>query len=87
MIGHILSDPQARTLEFGQGSLLRFPIQTAVKTGTSSDYRDAWAVGYNDRYTAGVWMGNLDRPAMQGVLFCGARGTGEGFFTLAENRR
>jgi penicillin-binding protein 1C len=67
LIGHILSDPQARTLEFGQGSLLRFPVQTAVKTGTSSDYRDAWAVGYNDRYTVGVWMGNLDRLAMQGV--------------------
>jgi penicillin-binding protein 1C len=67
LIGDILSDPQARTLEFGQGSLLRFPVQTAVKTGTSSDYRDAWAAGYNDRYTVGVWMGNLDRLAMQGI--------------------
>ncbi len=67
LIGHILSDPQARMLEFGQGSLLRFPVQTAVKTGTSNDYRDAWAVGYNDRYTVGVWMGDLDRLAMQGV--------------------
>ena len=33
LIGNILSDPNARTLEFGQGSLLRFPVQTAVKTG------------------------------------------------------
>ena len=67
LIGSILSDPEARRLEFGSGSLLRFPVQTAVKTGTSSDYRDAWAVGYNHRYTAGVWVGNLDHRATDGV--------------------
>ena len=67
IIGSILSDPDARRLEFGQGSLLRFPVQTAVKTGTSSDYRDAWAVGYNNRFTVGVWMGNLDHGATLGV--------------------
>jgi penicillin-binding protein 1C len=67
LIGNILSDPNARKLEFGTGSLLRFPIQTAVKTGTSSDYRDAWAIGYNNRFTVGVWLGNLDHKAMRGV--------------------
>lgn len=72
LIGNILSDPAARRLEFGTGGVLDFPVQTAVKTGTSSDYRDAWAVGYTDRYTIGVWMGNLDRGAMRGIS--GARG-------------
>jgi len=67
LVGNILSDPDARGLEFGRGSLLHFPVQTAVKTGTSSDYRDAWAVGYNYRYTVGVWMGNFDQSAMEGV--------------------
>ena len=67
LIGNILSDPDARRLEFGSGSLLRFPVQTAVKTGTSTDYRDAWAVGYNDRFTAGVWVGNLDHRATNGI--------------------
>ena len=67
LIGNILSDPDARKLEFGSGSLLRFPIQTAVKTGTSSDYRDAWAMGYNDRFTVGVWLGNLDHHATHGI--------------------
>ncbi|MCP4627481.1 MAG: penicillin-binding protein 1C [bacterium] len=67
LIGHILSDPEARRLEFGHGSLLRFPVQTAVKTGTSSDYRDAWAVGFNHRYTVGVWVGNFDQQATDGV--------------------
>jgi penicillin-binding protein 1C len=67
LIGSILSDPEARRLEFGNGSLLRFPVQTAVKTGTSSDYRDAWAVGYNSRFTVGVWIGNLSHRATDGI--------------------
>ena len=72
LIGNILSDPTARRLEFGNGSLLRFPIQTAVKTGTSSDYRDAWALGFNHRFTVGVWIGNLDHLATDGIT--GANG-------------
>jgi penicillin-binding protein 1C len=67
LVGNILSDPGARRLEFGAGGLLSFPVQTAVKTGTSSDYRDAWAIGYNNQYTVGIWMGNLDREAMDGI--------------------
>jgi penicillin-binding protein 1C len=64
LVASILSDPDARALEFGRSGVLSFPVQTAVKTGTSSDFRDAWAVGFNFRYTVGVWMGNLDqRPA------------------------
>ena len=72
LIGNILSDNSARTLEFGAGGVLNFPIQTAVKTGTSNDYRDAWSVGYNNDYTVGVWMGNLDRTAMNRIT--GAKG-------------
>lgn len=67
LIANILSDPEAKRLEFGDSDLLNFPIQTAVKTGTSSDYRDSWAIGFNYRYTAGVWMGNLDGSPMDGV--------------------
>ena len=67
LIGDILSDPDARSLEFGHGGLMRLPVQTAVKTGTSNDYRDAWALGYNSRYTVGVWMGNIDGTHTDGV--------------------
>ncbi len=67
IIADILSDSQARTLEFGISSLLSFPVQTAIKTGTSTAYRDAWAVGFSHRYVVGVWMGNLDRTLMQEV--------------------
>jgi penicillin-binding protein 1C len=67
LIGNILSDPFARRREFGAGSVLNLPTQTAVKTGTSTDYRDAWVLGYNARYTVGVWLGNLDQMPMDGV--------------------
>ncbi len=67
LIADILSDPEARSREFGSGGTLHFPEPTAVKTGTSNDYRDAWALGFSDRFTAGVWMGNLDRNEMDGV--------------------
>ena len=67
LLGSILSDPTARQLEFGAGSLLNLPVQTAVKTGTSSDYRDSWAVGFDHRFVVGVWMGNLDQTPMREV--------------------
>ena len=67
IIGNILSDPNARALEFSRGGTLNLPVQTAVKTGTSNDYRDAWVVGYNHRYVVGIWMGNLDNQAMDEV--------------------
>ena len=65
LIANILSDPDARSLEFGAG--LQFPVETAVKTGTSSDYRDAWAIGFDYAHTVAVWMGNLNDVPMDGV--------------------
>ncbi len=67
MVSNILSDPWARSLEFGRYSLLDLPVQTAVKTGTSTDYRDAWALGYDSRYVVGIWMGNLDQSPTDGI--------------------
>jgi penicillin-binding protein 1C len=66
-IASILSDPDARSAEFGADSVLDLPYPTAVKTGTSSDFRDALAVGFDDRYTVGVWMGRLDGADMHRV--------------------
>lgn len=60
LLASILSDPNARSAEFGADSVLDLPLPTAVKTGTSSDYRDIWTMGFDDRYTVGVWMGRLD---------------------------
>ena len=67
LIANILSDPYARRREFGPGSVLNLPVQTAVKTGTSTDYRDAWVLGFDSHYVVGVWLGNLDQTPMDGV--------------------
>jgi len=67
LVADIISDPVAREREFGWDSVLNFPYQTAVKTGTSSDYRDAWAIGFNDSFTVGIWIGNLDYSEMNEV--------------------
>ena len=67
LIADVMSDASAREKEFGRGSILNFPEQTAVKTGTSSDYRDAWAIGFNDKYTVGAWFGNLDYSKMDEI--------------------
>ncbi len=55
-----------------QAGWQRFPSasQIAWKTGTSHGFKDAWAVGLNDRYVVGVWLGNADgegRPDLIGV--------------------
>lgn len=67
VIASILSDPDARAAEFGTDSVLDLPEPTAVKTGTSSDFRDAWAMGFDNRYTVGVWMGRLNGGHMDQV--------------------
>lgn len=67
LVGNILSDPWARNLEFGRNSVLNLPTQTAVKTGTSTDYRDAWAVGYDSQYVVAIWMGNSDYVPTDGI--------------------
>lgn len=67
LIGDILSDPQARSTTFGLDSALRLPFWAAVKTGTSKAMRDNWCIGYTDRFTVAVWIGNLEGDSMTGV--------------------
>ncbi|MBT9151339.1 MAG: Penicillin-binding protein 1A [candidate division WS2 bacterium] len=38
--------------------------QVALKTGTTDDYRDAWAVGYTPTLVVGVWVGNNNREPL-----------------------
>ncbi len=67
LLADILSDNQARARSFGTASPLRFPFPCAIKTGTSTDYRDNWALAYNPTFTVGVWVGNFDNSPMRGV--------------------
>lgn len=64
IVGDILSDANARAATFGTDSLLATRVWTAVKTGTSKDMRDNWAVGWSQRYTVGVWVGNASGAPM-----------------------
>jgi penicillin-binding protein 1C len=40
----------------------------AFKTGTSYGYRDAWSVGFDGRYTIGVWVGRPDGAPVPGLV-------------------
>jgi penicillin-binding protein 1C len=40
----------------------------AYKTGTSYGYRDAWAIGYDGRYTIAVWIGRPDGVSTPGLM-------------------
>lgn len=64
---HILSDTEARRRAFGSRNFLDFPFDVAVKTGTSKDFRDAWTIGFTDRYLVGVWVGNFSGKMMNSV--------------------
>ncbi len=67
-LNSILSDAGARTRTFGSNfSALIIPGKTtAVKTGTTENYRDAWTIGYTQSTVAGVWAGNNDGHTMSG---------------------
>jgi penicillin-binding protein 1C len=63
IISDILSDPMARVRIFGGASAMNPPYRMAIKTGTSTHYRDLWAVAYTPEYTLAVWVGNFNgRP-------------------------
>ena len=67
LLADILSDPAARTPSFPPGGPLDLPFRCAVKTGTSSDFRDNWCLGYTPEFTVGVWAGNFENQPMQGI--------------------
>ncbi|MFC2045935.1 PBP1A family penicillin-binding protein [Chloroflexota bacterium] len=67
LITDILSDDTARIPSFGEGSALALTRPAAVKTGTTTDFRDNWTVGYTPDLVAGVWVGNADNEPMRDV--------------------
>ena len=57
-----------QVVERGTGQRARLEgRQVAGKTGTTSDYRDAWFIGFTGNYVTGVWMGNDDNKPLTGV--------------------
>ncbi len=74
LVTHILSDDVARSAEFGRNSTLNIPgYSVAAKTGTSTDNRDNWTIGYAPNVVVGVWHGNTDNSPMSNTSgFSGA---------------
>ncbi|MCC7018069.1 MAG: hypothetical protein IT564_12815, partial [Rhodospirillales bacterium] len=67
LITDILADNVARIPAFGEGSVVELPFAAAVKTGTTTDWRDNWTIGYTTERLVGVWVGNADNTPMVDV--------------------
>lgn len=66
LISDILSDENARTPIFGSNSKLYIKERpTAVKTGTTQEYKDGWTVGFTPSLVVGVWAGNNNNTPMR----------------------
>ena len=65
LVTDILSDNAARTPMFGANSLLKLSRPAAAKTGTTTDFRDNWTVGFTRYLVTGVWAGNSDGHPMK----------------------
>ena len=68
LLTDVLADNSARQPAFGANSLLYIPGQTvAVKTGTSNNLRDNWAIGYTHDFLVAAWVGNNDNQPMKKI--------------------
>ncbi len=77
LLTDMLSDNVARQYMFGPGNVMELPDgrPAAVKTGTSNEWHDSWAVGYTPDITVGVWVGNSDNAPMQEIAGVNGAGT------------
>lgn len=69
MVNEILSKINRPDFPLNWLSTEKMP-RIAWKTGTSYGRRDAWSIGYNKRFTIGVWVGNfsgIGAPALSGA--------------------
>ncbi len=69
VITNMLADNVARTPSFGSRSMLWLgndrPV--AAKTGTTTDFRDSWTIGFTPQLCTGVWVGNSNNEPMEHV--------------------
>jgi penicillin-binding protein 1C len=64
MISEILTDVVRPDLPAQWKNAANLP-KVAWKTGTSYGRRDAWSIGFNKKYTIGVWVGNFSGEGVQ----------------------
>lgn len=74
LISDILSDNFARAPAYTTHSILQIGRPAAVKTGTTTDFRDNWTMGYTPNLVVGVWVGNANSDPM--IAISGVTGAG-----------
>ena len=62
-----MTDMLEKVINQGTGQKARLPIFAAGKTGTTQNYRDAWFIGWTNKYIAAVWVGNDNEKPMNKV--------------------
>jgi penicillin-binding protein 1A len=63
----MLRDVLYNVVQRGTGRSAALPVPAFGKTGTTSDYRDAWFVGFAGDLVVGVWVGNDDNRPLPGT--------------------
>ncbi|GAB1483375.1 hypothetical protein MASR2M78_21910 [Treponema sp.] len=66
LVRDILTRHPDRTLAFGRGGHGRLKFEGAIKTGTSNQFNNIWAVGFTSDLLGGVWMGNFSGSTVVG---------------------
>ncbi len=74
MVFDMLADPSARLFTFGNPAFFKTAAPVAIKTGTSTEYRDCWLLAVNSRFIIALWVGNFTGAptrALSGATACG----------------
>ncbi|MBU1109146.1 MAG: transglycosylase domain-containing protein [Candidatus Riflebacteria bacterium] len=74
LVYDILADPTARLFTFGNPSFYKSKRPVAIKTGTSTGYRDCWLVAVNTEFIIALWVGNFNGAptrTLSGTTACG----------------
>ncbi|MCK5250487.1 MAG: transglycosylase domain-containing protein [Spirochaetaceae bacterium] len=67
IIADIISSVDDRVMTFGRSGPVRFDYPAAIKTGTSNQFNNIWALGFTSDLIGGVWMGNFDGTTVMGA--------------------
>lgn len=67
MIASTMVDMLKGAVRYGTGQNANLPRPVAGKTGTTSDYKDAWFIGFTPQLVTATWVGNDDNKPMNKV--------------------
>lgn len=65
-VAGLMTDILQQVVRYGTGTSAAIAITSAGKTGTTTDSRDLWYVGYIDELATAVWVGNSDNTPVTG---------------------